>query len=45
MRNNGRERDKRNIHVKENKFKGFQEKLEIHFDSEKLLKQAFTHSS
>ena len=45
MRNNGRERDKRNIRAKENKFKGFQDKLGIHFESEKLLKQAFTHSS
>ncbi|ESU33078.1 ribonuclease III [Bacillus sp. 17376] len=45
MRNNGREREKKNIRAKEQKFKEFQDHIGIHFDSDKLLKQAFTHSS
>lgn len=45
MRNNGKEREKRNIRAKDSKFKEFQERTSIHFDNEKLLKQAFTHSS
>ena len=45
MRNNGREKEKKNIRAKEQKFKEFQDKIGIHFDSDKLLKQAFTHSS
>ena len=34
-----------NIAQKINQFKEFQEKIGIHFANEKLLKQAFTHSS
>lgn len=45
MRNNGREREKKNTRAKEQKFKEFQDRIGIHFDKEKLLKQAFTHSS
>jgi ribonuclease III len=45
MRNNGREREKKNIRAKENKFKEFQDRIGIHFESERLLKHAFTHSS
>lgn len=45
MRNNGREKEKKNIRAKEQKFKEFQDKIGLQFDSDKLLKQAFTHSS
>ncbi|KIY21652.1 MULTISPECIES: ribonuclease III [Mesobacillus] len=45
MRNSSREREKMKIRAKEMKFKEFQDRIGIHFDSEKLLKQAFTHSS
>jgi ribonuclease III len=31
--------------AKENQFKEFQNRIDIHFENEKLLKQAFTHSS
>ena len=44
MRKNGKEKDMNN-RAKENQFKDFQNKIGIHFENEKLLKQAFTHSS
>ncbi|WP_342430564.1 ribonuclease III [Neobacillus sp. FSL H8-0543] len=44
MRKNGKEREMNN-RAKENQFKDFQTKIGIHFENEKLLKQAFTHSS
>ncbi len=44
MRKNGKEKDGNN-RAKENQFKDFQHTIEIHFKNEKLLKQAFTHSS
>ena len=31
--------------AKENQFKEFQKKFDVYFHNEKLLKQAFTHSS
>ncbi|WP_174733896.1 ribonuclease III [Mesobacillus harenae] len=45
MRKNGNEKDKRINRAKETKFKEFQAKQGIVFENEKLLKQAFTHSS
>lgn len=45
MRNSSREREKIKTRAKEMKFNEFQDRIGIHFDSEKLLKQAFTHSS
>ena len=42
MRKNG---NNRKPSIKEQKFKQFQESIGIHFQNEKLLKQAFTHSS
>jgi ribonuclease III len=44
MRQNGKEKEMNN-HAKENRFKDFQEIIGITFENEKLLKQAFTHSS
>jgi ribonuclease III len=44
MRRNGKEKEMNN-RAKENQFKDFQTKIGIHFENEKLLKQAFTHSS
>jgi ribonuclease-3 len=44
MRRKGKEKEMNN-RAKENQFKDFQEKIGIHFENEKLLKQAFTHSS
>lgn len=44
MRKHGNEKDVNN-RAKENQFKDFQQKLGIIFTDEKLLKQAFTHSS
>jgi len=45
MRKNSKE-DKETYHrAKENQFKEFQAVIGIHFENEKLLKQAFTHSS
>ncbi|MGG3738663.1 ribonuclease III [Aeribacillus pallidus] len=39
-------REKKSIHtIHDEKFKTFQEMIGIHFTNEKLLKQAFTHSS
>jgi ribonuclease III len=44
MRRNDKEREMNN-RAKENQFKDFQTMIGIHFENEKLLKQAFTHSS
>jgi ribonuclease III len=44
MRRKGNEKEMNN-RAKENQFKDFQTKIGIHFENEKLLKQAFTHSS
>src|SRR3954471_5577391 len=44
MRRKGKEKEMNN-RAKENQFKDFQDKTGIHFENEKLLKQAFTHSS
>lgn len=44
MRRKGKEKEMNN-RAKENQFKDFQDKIGIHFENEKLLKQAFTHSS
>lgn len=44
MRKNGKEKES-SSRAKENQFKDFQQNIGIHFDNEKLLKQAFTHSS
>lgn len=44
MRKNGKEKDSNN-RAKENQFKDFQMTIGISMQSEKLLKQAFTHSS
>ncbi|MBB6443804.1 ribonuclease III [Bacillus benzoevorans] len=43
MRNNGR--DKYSTRMIDKQFYDFQEQINIHFSNEKLLKQAFTHSS
>ncbi|PLR97314.1 ribonuclease III [Bacillus sp. T33-2] len=45
MRNNGKDKEKRIIRAKDTKFSEFQERIGIQFENEKLLKQAFTHSS
>ncbi|WP_210363790.1 ribonuclease III [Bacillus sp. REN3] len=45
MRNNEKVSDKKNTRAKEGKFKVFQARIGIQFENEKLLKQAFTHSS
>lgn len=45
MRKNGKEKDKRGFRSIENRFKQFQERIEVQFQNEKLLFQAFTHSS
>jgi ribonuclease-3 len=44
MRKNGKEKEMNN-RAKENRFMDFQEIIGITFENEKLLKQAFTHSS
>jgi ribonuclease III len=44
MRKNSKDKEI-NRRTKENQFKDFQESIGIHFENEKLLKQAFTHSS
>ncbi|MGX6441976.1 ribonuclease III [Neobacillus sp. K501] len=44
MRKKGKENEMKN-RAKDNQFKDFQTKIGIHFENEKLLKQAFTHSS
>ncbi len=43
MRKNGR--DKYAVRMIDKQFNDFQEQINIHFSNEKLLKQAFTHSS
>src|SRR3954452_20838765 len=45
MRNFGKDKDRKVNRTKEQKFKEFQTRTGIHFENEKLLKQAFTHSS
>ena len=45
MENYAQEIRKRKIIVQKQIFKDFQNKIGIHFENEKLLKQAFTHSS
>jgi len=45
MRHIGKEKDKRFFRAKDQKFKEFQKRIEIQFQNEKLLRQAFTHSS
>ncbi len=45
MRNFGKDKDKRMIRVKDQDFKNFQDQIGIRFENERLLKQAFTHSS
>lgn len=45
MRNNGKEKDKHSNRARDIRFKNFQDKIGIIFNDEKLLKQAFTHSS
>lgn len=45
MRKNGKELDMNINRAKENRFKDFQKNIGIYFVNEKLLKQAFTHSS
>jgi ribonuclease III len=45
MRKNGKEEKDVNHRAKENQFKEFQTEVGIPFENEKLLKQAFTHSS
>ncbi|WP_077211492.1 ribonuclease III [Bacillus dakarensis] len=42
---NGRGKNTRTFRDREKQFKEFQEKIEVQFSNEKLLKQAFTHSS
>ncbi|MDE3838487.1 ribonuclease III [Bacillus methanolicus] len=44
-RNNNKDKQKRNLRAKDKQFKKFQERIGIEFEDEKLLKQAFTHSS
>ncbi|WP_071459414.1 ribonuclease III [Bacillus massilinigeriensis] len=45
MRYSGREKERKSIRAIELKFKEFQDALGLKFNNEKLLKQAFTHSS
>lgn len=45
MRHTGRDRDKKYFRANDQKFKEFQTRIGIQFQNEKLLKQAFTHSS
>lgn len=45
MRNIGKDKDKKFFRAKDQKFKEFQARIGIQFQNEKLLKQAFTHSS
>ncbi|OLS42075.1 ribonuclease III [Bacillus sp. MRMR6] len=44
MRKKQKDKDMIN-RAKDNQFKEFQDRIDIHFENEKLLKQAFTHSS
>ncbi len=45
MRKNGKEMYMNTNRAIENKFKEFQKRIGVFFDNEKMLKQAFTHSS
>jgi ribonuclease III len=45
MRKIGKEKDKRTFRNRDRQFKDFQDKIGVHFTNEKLLVQAFTHSS
>ncbi|MDQ0155984.1 ribonuclease III [Robertmurraya andreesenii] len=45
MRKSGIDKDKRNFRSRDRHFKDLQDKLGVHFLNEKLLIQAFTHSS
>jgi ribonuclease III len=45
MRKINKDKQKRVLRAKDKKFKEFQERIGIEFEDEKLLKQAFTHSS
>ncbi|MFE4302881.1 ribonuclease III, partial [Bacillus velezensis] len=38
-------KDKKKFYKKIEQFKEFQERISVHFQNEKLLYQAFTHSS
>ncbi|PWW27408.1 RNAse III [Cytobacillus oceanisediminis] len=45
MRSNNKDKERKSFRAIEKQFKDFQAKLGIQFENEKLLKQAFTHSS
>lgn len=45
MRSNNKDKERKSFRTIEKQFKDFQTKVGIHFQNEKLLKQAFTHSS
>jgi len=45
MKNNGKDRENKTFRLINQKFKEFQSKIEIEFQNESLLMQAFTHSS
>lgn len=45
MHSIGKDKDKKNFRAIDKRFKEFQKKIGIDFENEKLLKQAFTHSS
>jgi ribonuclease-3 len=45
MSKNGKLKEKNMSRLRDKQFKAFQEKIDIHFADEKLLYQAFTHSS
>ncbi|MFE8699044.1 ribonuclease III [Cytobacillus sp. FJAT-54145] len=45
MSKNGKDKERRGFRVNDRHFKEFQQKIGIQFSDEKLLKQAFTHSS
>ncbi|MBT2687999.1 ribonuclease III [Bacillus sp. ISL-47] len=45
MRSNNKDKERKSFRAIEKQFKDFQSKIGIQFENEKLLKQAFTHSS
>lgn len=45
MRNSGKDKERKSFRAIDKQFKDFQQKIGIEFQNEKLLKQAFTHSS
>jgi ribonuclease-3 len=45
MRSNNKDKERKSFRAVEKQFKDFQAKIGIQFENEKLLKQAFTHSS